>query len=62
MSIALAARSVVLVSYLIALAGNGRFDTAAGVVAVLVAVVWAVPLLRDHHRPRSLAAPASGLE
>jgi hypothetical protein len=47
MSIALVARTLVVVAYLLALAFGGRLDTGAGLVAVAVVAIWAAPLIRD---------------
>ena len=47
MPIALTARSLIVAAYLLALAFNGRFDIAAGLIAVAVLGVWVIPLIRD---------------
>jgi hypothetical protein len=47
MPVALAARTLIVGAYLLALAFNGRFDTAAGLIAVAVVGVWVISLLRD---------------
>jgi hypothetical protein len=52
MPVALTARTLVLGAYLLALAFNGRFDTAAGSIAVAVVGVWVISLLRDRRCAR----------
>jgi hypothetical protein len=47
MPVALTARTLIVGAYLLALAFNGRFDTAAGLIAVAVVGVWVISLLRD---------------
>jgi hypothetical protein len=52
MSIAFAARTLIVSGYLLALGVNQRFDTVAGVIAVAIVAVWAVPLVRDRRLGR----------
>jgi hypothetical protein len=52
MPVAHTARTLIVGAYLLALAVNGRFDTAAGSIAVAVVGVWVIPLLRDRRCAR----------
>jgi hypothetical protein len=59
MSVALAARSVILAGYLLAIGRSGRPDVVATVVAAALVVVWLLAFLRDRLREqRRLAAAA----
>jgi hypothetical protein len=55
MSVALAARSTVLLSYLAALVTQGRLDLSTGLLAGAVIALWALALLRDRR-----GAPMAG--
>jgi hypothetical protein len=52
MSIAFAARTLIVSGYLLALGVNQRFDAVAAVIAVAILGVWAFPLVRDRRRGR----------
>jgi hypothetical protein len=52
MSIAFAARTLIVSGYLLALGVNQRFDAVAAVIAVAIVGVWAVPLIRDRRPGR----------
>jgi hypothetical protein len=52
MSFALAARSLILIGYLVALGAGRQLDAAAGLTALAVLTVWSAALLRDRHTGR----------
>jgi hypothetical protein len=52
MSIAFAARTLIVSGYLLALGVNRRFDTVAALIAVAIVGVWAFPLVRDRRLGR----------
>jgi len=58
MSVPFAARSVISAAYLLALVATGQLFWRPVLIAVAVAAVWAMPLLRRRWAPRTV--PATG--
>lgn len=52
-------RTVIALAYLLALVAHGRWDGRTGGLVLAVAAVWAVPLIRDARRGRTVGPSVS---
>jgi hypothetical protein len=51
-------RTLVALAYLLALVLHGRWDGGTAALALAVVAVWAVPVIRDARRSRSVVSAA----